>query len=178
MTQQLRHVQRLWREDDWQVLSAVKGGRAGIRIINETFHYDASGEESAAGNLVVGEPVIHLVNDYERGLMNGALGRVVEVNEGGGLGLEFDGERHSFAAAELVDRIDLAYAISVHKAQGSQFKRVAVVVGKSRLLDHALIYTALTRGVEQVLFLGDRDAFDQSVLSAPLAQLRSVAFNV
>jgi exodeoxyribonuclease V alpha subunit len=173
----LRHLAQVWHGDDWQALSAVKGGRAGIHVINESFHHDMCGGE-VDGALVVGEPVIHLVNDYERGLMNGALGRVVAVSDSGGLELEFDGERHSFAGAELLDRIDLAYAISVHKAQGSQFKRVAVVVGKSRLLDHALIYTALTRGVEQVVFVGDRHAFEQAVLSPPLAQRRCVAFTV
>lgn len=83
--------------------------------------------------------------------MNGALGRVIASSDDGCLELEFDGERHTFSAGELVDRVDLAYAISVHKSQGSQFRRVAVVIGKSRLLDHALIYTALTRGMEQVV---------------------------
>lgn len=74
--------------------------------------------------------------------------------------------------------MELAYAISVHKSQGSQFKRVAVVVGKSRILDHALIYTALTRGVEQVVFVGDRDAFQVAVQSAPLVRQRCVAFSI
>lgn len=138
--QQLRRLREVWRGEDWQVLSAVKGGRAGIRNINESFHADACGKaDISTARLIVGEPVIHLINDYERGLMNGALGQVVGSDEDGGLKIEFDGERHSFSAAELLDRIELAYAISVHKSQGSQFKRVAVVVGKSRLLDHALI---------------------------------------
>jgi exodeoxyribonuclease V alpha subunit len=174
--EQLRRLQTAWVGDDWQVLSAVKGGRGGIRFINDSFHHDKCGDGAYA--YAVGEPVIHLVNDYERGLMNGALGHIVAVGEDGGLELSFDGETHAFTAVDLVDRIDLAYAISVHKSQGSQFRRVAIVIGRSRLLDHALIYTALTRGVDQVVFIGDRQAFEQAVLTPPLAQRRCVAFTV
>lgn len=174
----LRLIEHTWRGEDWQMLSAVKGGRAGIRNINGSFHSDVCGSDRPTDVLVYGEPVIHLVNDYERGLMNGALGHVTEVGEDGGLVIDFDDEPHRFAAAEVPGRIELAYAISVHKAQGSQFKRVAVVVGKSRLLDHSLVYTALTRGVEQVVFVGEREAFERAVISPPLAQGRSVAFNV
>jgi exodeoxyribonuclease V alpha subunit len=128
--------------------------------------------------IVAGEPVIHLVNDYERGLMNGTLGTVIEVLQDSSLAIEFEGIRHVLPADEARDRIELAYAISVHKAQGSQFARVAVVVGKSRNLDHALLYTALTRGVDQVVFVGDRSAFDAAVKAPPLASQRSVGFRL
>jgi exodeoxyribonuclease V alpha subunit len=74
--------------------------------------------------------------------------------------------------------VDLAYAITVHKAQGSQFKRVIVPVTRSRLLDRALIYTALTRGIEQVVFIGDRHAFDWAIVAEPHSQERQVGFSV
>lgn len=177
--QKLRRLREVWQGEDWQVLSAVKGGKAGVRNINENFHTDACERASThTATLILGEPVIHLINDYELGLMTGALGKVVALVEGGGLEIEFDGERHSFSAAALPERIELAYAISVHNSQGSQFKRVAVVVGRSRLLDHALIYTGLTRGVEQVVFLGDLESFENAIRSAPLAHTRCVAFSV
>jgi exodeoxyribonuclease V alpha subunit len=95
-----------------------------------------------------------------------------------GLVVDFEGVEHVVPCGDLEERLDLAYAISVHKAQGSQFKRVAVVVTKSRVLDHALIYTALTRAIEQVVFIGDRSAFEHAVRSPPFAQKRRVAFNV
>jgi exodeoxyribonuclease V alpha subunit len=96
------------------------------------------------------------------------------------LAIEFEGEgiRHVLPGDEARDRIELAYAISVHKAQGSQFARVAVVVVKSPNLDHALLYTALTRAVEQVVFVGDRSAFDAAVKAPPLVKLRSVGFRL
>lgn len=108
--------------------------------------------------------------------MNGSLGRVVSILADGQCIIQFDDEMHSFQSNEVRDKIELAYAISVHKAQGSQFKRIAVVVGKSRVLDHALIYTALTRAVEQVVFVGDREAFELAVGSEPLVKQRFVAF--
>jgi exodeoxyribonuclease V alpha subunit len=170
----LRRISAEWAGDDWQVLAGVKGGRSGIRVINGSFHAEAtSGAQDA---FAIGEPVIHVINDYERSLMNGALGRITAVDLDGALQIDFDGDVQRFPAADVPGRIELAYAISVHKAQGSQFKRVVVVISKSRLLDHSLIYTALTRGVEQVVFLGARAPFELAVLSPPFARRRDVAF--
>lgn len=173
----LRSIATLWAGEDWQALAAVRGGKAGTRHINGSFHRLVD-VDRAEGALVPGEPVIHLVNDYERSLMNGALGRVVSVDEGGAPCFDFDGERYDFRPDELPGRLELAYAISVHKAQGSQFKRVVVIISKTRLLDHSLIYTALTRGIEQVVFIGNRLALDDAVASVPIAGRRGVAFTV
>lgn len=167
-----------WKGEDWQVLAGTKRGVAGINAINLHNHLSAPGALYAE-YLVPGEPVIHLVNDYERGLMNGTLGRVASVEEDGRTYLlEFEGHMHRFDSTEIHERVDHAYAISIHKAQGSQFDRVAVVITKSRLLDHALIYTALTRGVKQVVFIGNRAAFDEAVHSQPNSMRREVGFQV
>lgn len=175
---QLQRLAADWSGDECQILGAIKDGPAGIEAVNHLFHDQCGGEDFAG--FKPGEPVIYLVNDYDRGLMNGTLGRVVAVCGGDtpGLHVDFEGVQQFLPAAEVAERLDLAYAISVHKAQGSQFRRVAVVVTPSRILDHALVYTALTRGVEQVVFLGDRAAFEKAVLSPPHAQQRSVAFKV
>ena len=166
-------------DDDWQVLSAVKGGPGGIRAINEHFH-EQNAAATCSNGFAVGDPVIHLVNDYDAGLMNGTLGFVLGSSGGiaKGLWVDFEGEEHFIPQGDLDERLELAYAISVHKAQGSQFKRVAVVISASRILDHALIYTALTRGVRQVVFIGDRAAFERGVREAPLAQQRRTAFAI
>lgn len=60
--------------------------------------------------------------------------------------------------------------------QGSQFKRVIVIISESRVLDHALVYTALTRCVRQVVFIGDKAAFERAAREPPLAQRRRTAF--
>ncbi|MFL9905875.1 AAA family ATPase [Paraburkholderia sp. RL17-337-BIB-A] len=173
----LRTIVQEWAGEDWQVLAAVKGGRAGTRFINGSFHAQAA-NAGPQDSFVPGEPVIHLLNDYERSLMNGALGRVVSVEADGALQVSFDGDMHVFRPDEVSGRIELAYAISVHKAQGSQFGRVVIVLSKSRLLDHSLVYTALTRGVEQVVIIGSREAFESAVVSPPIAQRREVAFDL
>jgi len=117
------------------------------------------------------------VNDYERGLMNGTLGRIVDIVDGS-LTIDFEGDVHILAAAELSERLALAYAISVHKSQGSQFRRVVVVSLPSRIYEHALVYTALTRAVEQVVFVGDRSAFESAVANPPAALRREVGFRL
>ena len=169
-----------WQTDDFQILGATSNGPAGIEAINYHFHRRRETDRLNGFQLCVGEPVIHLVNDYERGLMNGTLGRIVGVRnlESPGLDIDFEGMVHFIPIGEVVDRLELAYAISVHKAQGSQFRRVAVVVTPSRILDHALVYTALTRGIEQVVFLGHRAAFEAAIAAPALAHRRNVAFQV
>lgn len=173
---QLQRLAADWSGDEYQILGAIKDGPAGIEAINHQFHDRCAGEDLAG--FKPGEPVIHLVNDYDRGLMNGTLGRVAAACGGDmpGLHVDFEGAQHFLPAAEVAERLELAYAISVHKAQGSQFRRVAVVVTPSRILDHALVYTALTRGVEQVVFLGDRAAFEAAIRAPALAHQREVGF--
>ncbi len=160
------HLQMLaerWQGEDWRVLSAVKEGAAGTRPINLQFH-EKNLSNKRIGRFAVGDPVIYLVNDPEIDLMNGTLGTIVDVDtDTGHLIVDFRGKHRTIQADAAEECIDLAYAISVHKAQGSQFRRIAVVCMQSRLLDHSLIYTALTRGVEQVVLLGDREAFCRAV---------------
>jgi exodeoxyribonuclease V alpha subunit len=115
-----------------------------------------------------------LENDYRKELWNGSVGIIESVLSSNGkraLLCSLDGTRHEIPEEEF-QRLDLAYAITVHKAQGSQFKRVIVPVVRSRLLDRTLIYTALTRGVEQVVFIGDRAAFDAAVIAPPRSRRR------
>lgn len=171
--------------EDVQILGATKHGNCGVVNINATFHaINSAGRKSVAGwSFAEGDPVIYLRNDYERELWNGSLGRIDAVNVGGGqtpntsLSCTFDGAAHTVEVKDF-DKIALAYAITVHKAQGSQFERVVVPIIKSRLLDRTLIYTALTRGVEQVVFVGDRTAFNNAIRSPIGAQERMVGFSV
>jgi exodeoxyribonuclease V alpha subunit len=88
---------------------------------------------------------------------------------------DFDGRKVNLSDSDL-GNIELAYAITVHKAQGSQFKRVIIPIVRSRLLDRTLIYTALTRGMEQVVFIGDKKVFDEAVIKKPSVTLRKVGF--
>jgi exodeoxyribonuclease V alpha subunit len=158
-----------------------------VRNINFTFH-----EKLTAGRrklyewgLAETDPVIFTVNDYDRELYNGSLGRIEEIQverpQAAGEPLirvicDFDGREIVLSEGDL-GNLELAYAITTHKAQGSQFKRVLIPITRNRLLDRTLIYTALTRGVEQVVFIGDRSAFNQAVKANPKSQERKVGFS-
>jgi exodeoxyribonuclease V alpha subunit len=168
--------------DDVQVLAMTKRGICGIRSINAILHSMASASKPKVEGwgFAEGDPIIYLENDYQKELWNGSLGIIESVLSSNGkraLLCSFDGVRHEIPEEEF-QRLDLAYAITVHKAQGSQFKRVIVPVVRSRLLDRTMIYTALTRGVEQVVFIGDRAAFDAAVIAPPRSHERQVGFTV
>jgi len=172
-----------WRGcDDAQVLAMTKRGASGIRNINATLQALASTTKHTleGWGFAEGDPIIYLVNDYQKELWNGSLGRIECILSSNGrrsLLCCLDGARKEIPEEDL-HRIGLAYAITVHKAQGSQFKRVIVPMVRSRLLDRTLIYTALTRGVEQVVFIGNRDAFDAAVTAPPHSHERQVGFRV
>jgi exodeoxyribonuclease V alpha subunit len=179
----IRGVLTEWRGcDDAQILAMTKRGASGVRSINATFHAMASPTKPKleGWGFAEGDPIIYLVNDYQKELWNGSLGRIECILSSNGrrsLLCCLDGARKEIPEEDL-HRIDLAYAITVHKAQGSQFKRVIVPIVRSRLLDRTLIYTALTRGMEQVVFIGDRDAFDAAITAPPHSRERQVGFSL
>lgn len=156
-------------------------------------HANGEGEELMLWNqefdqrqgtgLRVGDPVICLKNDWEINLQNGSLGTILSVNPplvdpepGRILGrIRWDdGEARDLTAA-LLPNLELAYAITIHKAQGSQFPRIIIPVRKSRLLDRTLLYTAVTRAQRQVILVGDVEAAKAAVESPPHAERRQVA---
>lgn len=125
-------------------------------------------------HLVEGEPVIWTKNDPDRNLTNGALGRVVMLRGSDAIA-EFDGVEHTLTPNDS-QHLQLAWAISVHKAQGSQWSRVIIPVYKSRVLDRSLIYTAATRAQHQVVFLGSRDALNFAISERPAVSKRTCGF--
>lgn len=78
----------------------------------------------------------------------------------------------------MLDDLELGYAITVHKAQGSQWPRIIVPLTGHRLLDRTLIYTAVTRAQTQVLIVGDEQAAKAAVESPPRVQARKVALDL
>lgn len=168
--------------NDVQILGVTKRGRSEIRNINSTLHVIAAATKPKleGWGFAEGDPIIYLENDSQKELWNGSLGRIESVLNSHGrrsLLCSLDGVRQEIPEEDF-HRIDLAYAITVHKGQGSQFKRVIVPVVRSRLLDRTLIYTALTRGIEQVVFIGDRAAFDAAVIAPPRSHERQVGFSI
>jgi exodeoxyribonuclease V alpha subunit len=108
---------------------------------------------------LAGDKVIQTKNDYAFGVMNGALGYVVENHPKDGLVVDFEGKLVEIPrdSAREYD-IQLAYATSIHKMQGSEFPCAVVITHKSHSFMHHrnLLYTAVTRAQKSVIMLGDR----------------------
>ncbi len=106
-----------------------------------------------------GDKVIQTKNDYELGVMNGAMGVVVDAQPDGSLSVDFDGRLAEIkSGSDALGNIQLAYATSIHKQQGSEFPCAVVIVHKSHSFMHHrnLLYTAVTRAKESMVILGDR----------------------
>ncbi len=168
------------------IVTATNEGDAGVHPLNELLHdrhVERSGAEPMRGLLgryfSVGAPVIFGRNDYRLGLFNGLLGRVTRtLPDECALEIVFDGEAEPRRLSEeqLVD-LDLAYAVTCHKCQGSSAPRVVVPVYPSRVLDPSWIYTALTRGERQVVFVGDPKVFKEALALPFSAENRQVGFH-
>jgi exodeoxyribonuclease V alpha subunit len=105
------------------------------------------------------DKVIQTRNNYELGVMNGAVGVVTNVARDGSLSIEFDGMPVEIESGSpnLYD-IQLAYALTIHKTQGSEFPCAVVIVHKSHAFMHHrnLFYTGVTRAKETAVVIGDR----------------------
>ncbi|HWZ51818.1 MAG TPA: ATP-dependent RecD-like DNA helicase [Granulicella sp.] len=88
--------------------------------------------------------------------------------------VDFDGVVHKLTTRQMQALVH-SYSITVQKAQGSQFTRVIVPVTETRLLDQSLIYTAVTRGVQQVVLVGDENVALAAIRKPATATRRYVA---
>ena len=105
------------------------------------------------------DKVIQTRNNYEIGVMNGAVGVVTNVARDGSLIIEFDAMLVEIeAGSPNMQDIQLAYALTIHKAQGSEFPCAVVVVHKAHSFMHHrnLLYTGVTRAKETAVIIGDR----------------------
>lgn len=178
-----------------QILSITNANLGGVKNLNTALHnrYQSDGElvmylDAEYGNVAantldriplrVGDLVIFTENNYSLGLRNGSLGRIVEalpVNdpEAPCCRCEFEGVEYLLNSSQI-QALSHSYSITVHKSQGSQFKRVIVPIRTSRLLDQTLIYTAVTRGVDQVVLVGDLEAANAAIKALATAARRNV----
>ena len=112
-----------------------------------------------------GDKVIQQRNNYDKNLFNGDLGRISHINtEAGTVAVRFENEVHDFTRGEMTD-LNLAYAISIHKSQGSEFPIVIIPLLKQHfvMLQRNLLYTAITRGRKKVFLIGDPTAYAMAV---------------
>lgn len=160
---------------DIQVLAPMYRGTAGIDAINQLMQdllnppqKDQLSFEAPQCHYRTGDKVIHLVNDAEVNVFNGDLGYITDLIPGkyteskqDEMMIDFDGNEVSYPRNEWY-KIRLAYAMSIHKSQGSEFPVVILPItsASKRMLERNLIYTAITRAKSKLILLGELQAFD------------------
>ena len=150
--------------DDIQVLTPMHKGMVGAGNLNlELQNALNPGPDSLSRggkNFRINDKVMQVQNDYEKEVFNGDLGRIVRINlEAQEVTIDFDGKKVPYDYPDL-DEVVLAYAISIHKSQGSEYPAVVIPILTQHyvLLQRNLIYTAVTRGKKLVVMVGSKRA--------------------
>lgn len=152
---------------DIQVMSPMHRGPLGVAKLNEALQHALNPEGAPAPrrNFRLGDKVIQLRNNYELDVYNGDVGVVSNVDEEAStLVVQFDERPVAYGFDEL-DNLGLAYAITVHKSQGSEYPAVVLplVAQHYLLLQRNVLYTAVTRAKRLVVIVGDPKALRQAL---------------
>jgi exodeoxyribonuclease V alpha subunit len=169
---------------DIQVLSPVYHGPAGVTALNQRLQSRLNSPRATKPELQfsesrvlrVGDRVMQIHNDYERGVFNGNQGRIIEIadpeSEKVALTVRFaDGRKVKYARADA-DALQLAYAMTIHKSQGGEFPAIVLVLLQQHcpLLSRNLLYTGLTRAQRLAILVGNRQAMQLAIDNDAVAQ--------
>ena len=158
-------------QNEIEILAPMYAGVAGIDAINQAIQERYNHEEKmiVRDNKVFkkNDKVLQLKNDSILDIMNGDIGKIIDIvksDEKDALLIDFDGRVVTYMASDL-DNLSLAYAISVHKAQGSEFDNVILPVLPSYqiMLRKKLLYTAITRAKKKLIIIGKIDSIEKSL---------------
>lgn len=153
-----------------QVLAPMYKGEAGIDALNSTLQEIYNPPERHKDEVIYGEyiyregdKVLQLVNDLDNNVFNGDIGFIESIN-GNKIIINFDGNKVEYDKKDL-KQIKHAYAISIHKSQGSEFTHVLMPISKSyyKMLYNKLIYTGVSRAKKSLTLVGDAAAFQRAV---------------
>lgn len=164
---------------DVQVLSPQVRTELGVSHLNQqlqaTLNPPQPGKEEVKRyetTFRVGDKVIQMVNNYQREVFNGDIGRILRLDPvDQAATVAFDGREVEYDYADL-DELQLAYAVSIHKSQGSEYPAVVVPLHTQHyvMLQRNLLYTAITRGRRLVVLIGSRKALWRAVTQADTSQ--------
>ena len=163
---------------DIQVLAPMHRGELGTAALNKALQdklNPARGEaEVVRGERAYrrGDKVMQLKNDYDRGVFNGDIGVLAAIDaEAGTITVDFDGRIAVYERNEL-DQLVHAYAVSIHKSQGSEYPAVVLTLATQHymMLQRSLLYTAVTRGKKLVVIVGSKRALGLAVRNADAKQ--------
>jgi exodeoxyribonuclease V alpha subunit len=163
---QAAELEQLWQLlGRARILTVTRALPTGSLAINAHLHELALERMTVTGRpeLVPGEPVMITANDYQRGLFNGDQGIIVRADEGLGRHhyravFRAAGELRPFAIEALRDRLELSWAVTVHKSQGSELDAIALILPHDDLpiATRELLYTGITRARTSAVLVGSR----------------------
>ena len=170
----LPHTYRLNSIEDIQVLVPMYRGETGANNLNQVLQdkLNPRGQEMTRGGIRfrVGDKVMQVRNNYDRDVFNGDIGRVHGI-EDDILYVRFQDRVLEYEFSEL-DELVLAYAMSVHKSQGAEFRAVIMPLTTQHymMLQRNLLYTAITRARELVVLVGTKQALGMAVNNNRVAE--------
>ena len=169
--------------DDIQVLSPMYRGKAGVTSLNELLQENLNPtdkqkiEVKSFGQIFrIGDKVMQVRNNYDKDVFNGDIGIVSQINKvDQNLVIFFDGIRKVNYDFTELDEVVLAYAVSVHKSQGSEFPVIVlpVITQHYIMLQRNLIYTAITRAEKLCVLVGNYKAINIAVRNDKITQRNS-----
>ena len=162
-------IEKGYNSKDIQVLVPMYKGENGIdnlnRILQEVFNKDVGQNSITYGDVIyrVNDKVLKLENDPDNNVFNGDIGYIKEIDDKE-ITIDFDGNIVIYKPKDF-NTIKHGYAISIHKAQGSEFKIVLLPISMSYkiMLYKKLIYTAVTRAKQSLTIIGNKEAFIYAV---------------
>lgn len=164
---------------DFQVLSPMYQGAAGIDAINEALQNVLNPKSNHKNEVRIyqhvfreGDKVLQLKNRPDDNVFNGDIGLIIEIQKKDGfyyqqdkIIVDFEGDIVEYVSQDF-NQLTLAYCMSIHKAQGSEFKIVVMpfVARHGRMLRKNLIYTGMTRAKQALFLIGEKNAFQFGVM--------------
>ena len=176
LTERIPQSFQLNPKEQIQVLCPMHKGAFGTFELNRLIQswLNPQGENadkvatSSGQTFYKGDKIMQIKNNYDKDIFNGDIGFVTQVDLAGGfLMASFDGRQITYYFDEL-DEIQLAYAMSIHKSQGSEFPAVILPLHQSQylMLERTLLYTAMTRAKKLLILLGQKKAFHMAIANA------------